>query len=1188
MSSLSTISATFAINYSGTFSKITKDAESLKVAMQSNIEAVKGLDNAFSGLSKRQQATIDTSYGIMAGQANEAMSQLAAITNEMSAAYSAQMEAEAQLANNMRNTMGAREEDIKSIKDLCAAQQEIGVIGDEVQLAGAQELATYLEQKESLERLIPVMNDMLAQQYGLNATQESAAQIAQMLGKVMEGQVNALSRYGYKFDEAQKAVLQYGNESERASMLAEVIQQSVGGMNEALAQTDAGKQKQLANTMGDVKEKIGGAVKSIQPYITLVAAATTAVTGITRLGTAFKALGTSLLSTNNLTKAYIAIVKVLGISTATAKAQLIAFSMATSVAQKAVIGLRIAVQALLSATVIGGVLSLLSSLVGSLLSSSDAADDASDSIKELASAKDRLAQATNDTEQSEREALGAYRSTKTLLDINIKRLKDFSGSKAEEKKLVKEMNDTYGTTMKYFSTVSDWYNTLVANSKTYCQQMLIEARIRAAANQITANEELRLTIKDEDRQEADAYAYLERQRDYWHAQKITDSSEWSEYDRMMLLGSFYEEAIERLQRGETVWEEGSNKSKRLAATNLHKDVAPVAYNAIQTIQKLHDPTRQATLKDLDKSDKELEQRITEGYAKAAELPPLIQGSDNRPDNTPTPTHDTTQQKSELEKLNKQIEEKKNAYIKATNEGEKAQINEAISQLQNKKDALEQQIAEAAAPATPTTLNEYDRVISALNAARNNANAPQIVEIDQQIAAYKKERDALDGTSRQELAPDKIKTYAELNDQLSLYNNKLQNAGASERESIQKTINKLNALKEAWDEALSEISAPGENGPIDTLESINKAITYYQKKLQSATADQVGSIQKTINLLNKKAGKIDFAIDLQNDIDEASDISKLEGKELKVKITGIGFDELNDKVKKLKDALKDPDLALSDEQKKQIEALLPLYEQWRKQAYSTFDTYKSGWESLKSFGDGMTSIKEAITEESDAWSKLTGVIDGAMNVFESFKKVIAFFNEMMQIFNITTETSTALKKQEAEQTQEETSGLQQNAIATGVAASMKTALAGASQLQAQASEDSSQASLKDAESKLVDAAASSADATGNITDAAAKIFNAHSWIPWVGVALAAAMTGVMIASMAGLPKFAEGGIISGPTIGLMGEYSGASNNPEVVAPLDKLRSLIGQDESIGGRVKFEIEGRKLVGVIQKENNYRNRM
>jgi hypothetical protein len=42
----------------------------------------------------------------------------------------------------MRNTMGAREEDIQSIKDLCSEQQKLGVIGDEVQLAGAQKLAT--------------------------------------------------------------------------------------------------------------------------------------------------------------------------------------------------------------------------------------------------------------------------------------------------------------------------------------------------------------------------------------------------------------------------------------------------------------------------------------------------------------------------------------------------------------------------------------------------------------------------------------------------------------------------------------------------------------------------------------------------------------------------------------------------------------------------------------------------------------------------------------------------------------------------------------------------------------------------------------------------------------------------------------------------------------------------------------
>ncbi len=163
----------------------------------------------------------------------------------LTAANATQVVNETKLANNMRNTMDARDEDIQSILDLTAAQQQLGVVGDEVQLAGAQELATYLEKKSSLEALIPVMNDMLAQQYGLEASEESAAQIASMLGKVMEGQTAALSRYGYSFDEAQEQVLKSGTEEERAAVLAEVVESSVGGMNEALRQTPAGQAKEI-------------------------------------------------------------------------------------------------------------------------------------------------------------------------------------------------------------------------------------------------------------------------------------------------------------------------------------------------------------------------------------------------------------------------------------------------------------------------------------------------------------------------------------------------------------------------------------------------------------------------------------------------------------------------------------------------------------------------------------------------------------------------------------------------------------------------------------------------------------------------------------------------------------------------------------------------------------------------------
>lgn len=196
-----------------------------------------------------------------------ALERISGAIGELTDYYKQQEVAEAKLAQVMQNTMGATEADTQAILDLCSAQQKLGVIGDEVQIAGAQELATYLTQRDTLESLIPVMNDMVAQQYGLGATQENAAQIATMLGKVMDGQVNALSRYGYKFDEAQETILRFGTEEERAAVLAEVVGASVGGVNQALAQTSSGKMQQLANAVGDVKEQLGKVLVNVGPVI---------------------------------------------------------------------------------------------------------------------------------------------------------------------------------------------------------------------------------------------------------------------------------------------------------------------------------------------------------------------------------------------------------------------------------------------------------------------------------------------------------------------------------------------------------------------------------------------------------------------------------------------------------------------------------------------------------------------------------------------------------------------------------------------------------------------------------------------------------------------------------------------------------------------------------------------------------
>ena len=208
-------------------------------------------------------------------------------------AYNVQIEQETKLATIMQQRMGATDDVIDSVKQLASEQQKLGVIGDEVQLAGAQQVATFLTQADSIKTLLPAMNDLLAQQRGLEASTGDAVNIANLMGKVLQGQTSALKRVGISFSDAEEQVLKYGSESQRAAMLAQVITNNVGHMNQALAQTDAGKQKQLANTMGDVKEQFGQAVMQIEsvflPVIQLLANGLSKIASIAqRVGSAIK------------------------------------------------------------------------------------------------------------------------------------------------------------------------------------------------------------------------------------------------------------------------------------------------------------------------------------------------------------------------------------------------------------------------------------------------------------------------------------------------------------------------------------------------------------------------------------------------------------------------------------------------------------------------------------------------------------------------------------------------------------------------------------------------------------------------------------------------------------------------------------------------------------------------------------
>lgn len=192
-----------------------------------------------------------------------AITALVRASKEAVKAYQEQAVVEAKLAQTMKNTMHASAEEVKAIKELCSAQQALGVIGDDVTMAGAQQLANFTKQSASLKKLIPAMNDMIAAQYGFEASQESAASVAKMLGKAMNGQTTSLAKLGFQFTDAQKKIMQYGTEEQRAATLADVVSAHVGGMNAALANTPTGRMQQLKNTMGDIKESFGQAITTI-------------------------------------------------------------------------------------------------------------------------------------------------------------------------------------------------------------------------------------------------------------------------------------------------------------------------------------------------------------------------------------------------------------------------------------------------------------------------------------------------------------------------------------------------------------------------------------------------------------------------------------------------------------------------------------------------------------------------------------------------------------------------------------------------------------------------------------------------------------------------------------------------------------------------------------------------------------
>lgn len=1039
-----TISIGFQIQNKGNgFQELIVDADKFKNLLTQTVVESKKLEDKMVSFGS-------VSIGLDA--LSSAFQQLQGFTKDFTSAYDTQMEAERQLEQVMKNTMGARAEDIQSIKDFCSAQQEIGIVGDEVQLAGAQEMATYLEFKGSLKTLIPVMNDMVAQQYGYNHTAENAVGIATMLGKVMQGQTSALSRLGYSFDDAQEQILKYGTESERAAVLAEVVGESVGGMNRKLAETDTGRMKQLDNNLGDLKEQLGGILKKADPFIAIASNATVALIGVNKLITGVRALAISM--------------------------------KALSVA--------------------GGVVTLaLTAIAGAYLYFTSQTDEATESIKRLTDAKKQEEEATQrskDIIEAEDEARKAALSS---LELNKSRLKDFNGTKKEEKKLVGEMNDTYGRTMGYFKSVSEWYNALIKNSKAYCDQMVKEAKARKYADQI-ANLEMQLTDIAYNK-DGSTKKYSKQRRKDWRTLTPEEQKRNSPERKKLeergveitgrhIAGKFVEQAYEEI--------EGSSEFEKIEKT-IHqkgKELAFLRKQQNEAVKSIKMPVMGSEDRP-DLSDKNSSKTVK---TRSQEIDAEIKKLEGK-----YPAASETAKAAIRSTINELKEEKRQIELSHTELSRPIDIKsiqdfndeiayqqkllasaskENVASIQKTIDALELQREALSVPLDPKTIEEYSKAISFQQKLRSTASGPEeIARYDEEIKRLVHDQEQLERKAHIEVDADKISSYKQVEEEISFYTELLRDCTEEERRLAEANLPAL--LKKEKELGLRNAGIGVARNPeeVANIADAEAAISYLDQLIQNSSADEAEAYQRTKMAFEEKKKALERGIEIPKMQKEISDITGLSDKEMLIKIRDIGFDTLADKIKEIKKALADIDNPPTEGQRQALEDIMATYEGWQKKCVDSKDVMVNTLNAAQSAFSGMGDAFEM------PMLNVAGMIAGAVATM-----------------------------------------IQGYAAATSQAASLG---------------------------------------------------------PWAWAAFG--LTGLaqltaMVSQVKGMAAFADGGIVSGPTLGLVGEYAGAKNNPEVIAPLNRLRDLIGNDENgANGRVEFEIRGDRLYGLLRKYERNKNR-
>lgn len=982
--------------------------------------------------------------------------------------------------------------------------------------------------------------------------------------------------------------------AEKFSENVDAMANSAGTINAAyneMSSTGSATTQMLKNQLGAITDVVAGFVGGAMPILSFTSQLGITAMSITSLVKTVKALNIQQGILTLRSKAGGAAMLLFGLNASRSAAFTRVFSAALKSGAYSATAFKIALKGLMITTVVGAAIVAVTSVIEYFVNKTDEATDK-----------------TNEFSEAEDAYKNAAASTKVELDKEIKALGDLITAKKDTTEAVNHLNAVYGDLFGSHKTASEWYDTLTRKSQIYVKQIGYEAQAKVLATKLA---EKQIELEDN-------YA---KRRELWKAggaqkttkRTITNRSTGGDSYEVVTTEDTKEYAdlkdsarglipeIQSLQRQLGIAQKHmADCSKQMAAVdakmghnNKTVKVSAMTYQQVadaieKTEKKLKNTTDSKEIAKLKAYNTELHNRkklLDKSLGFNTFKGNKSGGKKNKPVADPKTYEQlstnieyykkklTTASTAEQEKIRANIQawEKKKAAIelaqkaaerpteiktlqdvekeldylqtlrKTANKDDLAGIDKLIGKTELLGAAMQR-------PAKLETLQDIDKEIEYQQKLRATASKEAISGIDAEISKLETLKNYIENATVIDTPDDALKTYEQLNIKLAYYNELLEKATEEQRPEIQKHINDIEGIKKAWDDSLAALKKPGDITQLDTIEKLDEAVRYYQEQQSKQSADEIQNTQRTIDALEAKRKAMQRGIEIPSMQKEIAEINGLSNREFKIKVKGIGFDALTDKIRELQKQLNDTNNPVTEGQRKDIEEMISTYEQWRKSSISSFDTVKSGWDGIKGIGDSINSITDALDGNGNAWQKVTAIVDGFIQLYESISAIVG-------IIDMLTTASTA----HAAAKTGEAAATTATATAQGVETAAQTAAAVA----------------------MIPVIVANKLATASYMElASAMYFAAHASIPFAGFGIAAGFVSAATAMVeaVGVMPFANGGVVSGPTLALVGEYAGASNNPEVIAPLDKLRSMIQPQGGIGGNVRFEIEGRKLVGVI----------